>query len=133
MTDDVLRTDGGDGVENRAPVSRSPGVTDGLDTVFDLLSNSRRRYLLYYLAEVDDDVVELSAAVGAVGEYEATEPDAGGRSPREATRIALHHDHLPRLANAGVVDYDPRQGTVRLTGREGLSEWVEHARSRELE
>jgi len=35
----------------------------------------------------------------------------------ETVAIALHHVHLPKLAEGGVIDYDPRSETVRYCGR----------------
>lgn len=114
-------------------MSRCSPVTDDLDTIFDLLYDSRRRYLLYYLVTGDSDVVELTAAVTAVRNYEAAGTETAGRPSREEVRSDLHLIHLPRLANASVLDYDRRQGTIRLTGHSELEHWVEHAHSKEIE
>lgn len=122
-----------DEMGNRTSLRRRSTATDGLDTVFDLLCDSRRRYLLYCLVTVDGDVVEREAAVNAVRDYEAAGTEATDRSSREEIRNELYTDSLPRLGNAGVLDYDPRQGTVRFAGRPLLEEWVEHARDVELE
>lgn len=114
-------------------MARDSTVTDSLSTIFSLLCDSRRRYLLYYLFTLDGTVVEFEAAVNAVYKYEAAEREAGDHSSREDVRITLHHDHLPRLANAGVLEYDRRQGTIRFTEPSVLEEWAEHARYKELE
>ena len=108
-------------------------VTDELDTDFDLLRDARRRYLLYYLCEMYGNAAELEAVANAVYKYETAGTDAAEHSTRESVRIALHHIHLPLLADAGVVDYDTRQGTVRFTGDSTLEEWVERARREELD
>lgn len=118
---------------NRTSVSRRSTATDRLDTALDLLADSRRRYLLYYFATVEGDVVELEDAVDAVYRYESAETGTGDRSPRKDVRSALHHDCLPRLSNASILDYDRRQGTIRVTGHDELEEWVEIAHSKERE
>lgn len=120
------------GAGNFDSVTRRPSVSDDLDTVFALLSHPRRRYLLYYLFSMDGDVAELEAAANAVYEYEAAGTEADDVS-REGVRQGLHHAHLPRLAEAGVVDYDRRQGTVRYVERPSLEEWAEHAHYKELD
>ncbi|WP_256392473.1 DUF7504 family protein [Natronoarchaeum rubrum] len=89
-----------------------PSVDRPLDDVFELLANERRRRTLYALAQTDvlsvsidrlaDEVVERERAGGAV---------SGPLHNREVT-IALAHNHLPRLADAGLVAYDHESGAV---------------------
>lgn len=112
-------------------MARDSTVTESLSTVFGLLGDSRRRYLLYYLSTRDGDVAELPAAANAVARYEAAETDDA--ASREEVKIELHHDHLPRLSKAEVLDYDERQGTIRFTGHPLLEAWVETVRDEELE
>lgn len=114
-------------------LTRHSRVTDSLDTAFDLLRAPRRRYLLYYLYEIGGEVVDTDDAIDAVCAYEARGTDRDGFPPREDVLIDLHHDHVPRLADAGVVEYDRRQGTIRFRGSAPLEEWLEHARHLELD
>lgn len=80
----------------------SPALS--LDHLLDLLAREQRRCVLYYLdgtgAATVDDLVEHVATASGVAE---TNVD-----------VALRHTHLPRLADAGVVDYDPDSGRVAL-------------------
>lgn len=78
-----------------------------------VLADERRRYVLSYFRNTDDDVAELAELVGWVQAHE-TERE-GGR--RETVRIELHHNHLPKLADSSVIEYDARSGTVRYHGR----------------
>lgn len=136
MTDDVFGRDGDnriEAIETRASVSRPLTTTDRLDTMFDVLCNARRRYLLYDLIARDEAVVELEAAVEAVTEYETEGTGTVTQSSWNEVKIALHHNHLPRLANTKLLDYDRRQGTIRLTEDAELEEWIEFAQSKELE
>lgn len=113
----------------------SPGVVEAsahLDEVFEALAHSRRRYLLYCLTKASGSVTERSELVAAlqVFEEEATEGDA---SPtRESIELDLHHTHLPKLADAGFVEYDTRQGTVRYDEPPALQEWLAHAFYKEV-
>lgn len=79
-------------------------LSSSLDTVFTLLSNRRRRCVLYLLAQAEEPV-ELSELARLVGVYEH-----GGETPApdELKRIysALYNTHVPKLANAGLVEYD---------------------------
>jgi hypothetical protein len=135
MSDDDSKADRverSEGPGSSVSVTRHSGVTENLDTVFELLSDARRRYLLYYLFAMDGTVAEFEAAVNAVYRYEVAGSDGDG-SARENVGIALHHSHLPHLADAGVIDYDRRHGTIRFTGSPALEEWLEHAQYKELD
>ena len=106
-----------------------------LDTVFELLAERRRRFVLYCLAEAGENrVLTLDDVVDQVTEWEREwNADRGSDSPdrRERVRIDLHHDHIPRLADAGLVDYDARTGTIRNWDAPSLDRWVP-AESEEL-
>ncbi|WIV66281.1 DUF7344 domain-containing protein [Natrialbaceae archaeon AArc-T1-2] len=85
------------------------------DVVHSLLADRRRRYLLWILHERDAvDVEELSSRI-ATREAEPTQPNTDDR--RQRVEISLHHNHLPRLADHGVIEYDAERGTVSATSR----------------
>ncbi|WP_435064966.1 DUF7344 domain-containing protein [Halobaculum sp. EA56] len=98
------------------------------DDVFALLGHRRRRAVLRYLRSRngigDLEVERLAAAVasmeaarGGEGSTEAAPTDGSvGPAVVEQVSIALAHVHLPKLADSGVVDYDPDAGTVRFEG-----------------
>lgn len=77
-----------------------------------LLADERRRITVEVLAERGATVPfeELAAAVDARERDEHVE--AGEASDR--VRIALHHVHLPMLAEAGVLAYDPRTKRIEI-------------------
>jgi len=109
--------------------NREPRVTKSLDDVFGVLQNARRRYLLYYLAATGETVLPLEDIVEGVRGYEAhgdTPP------PRQPVRTSLVHNHLPRLADVGVLDHDPRRGTVQYDGLGALGDWLDRTRPIEL-
>lgn len=136
MSDDGFGEEEGErngGRGGTTQLTRYSRVTDALDAVFDLLCVPRRRYLLYYLYEIEGDVVDTDDAIDAVCAYEARGTERDGFPPREDVLIDLHHDHVPRLADAGVVEYDRRQGTIRFRGSAPLEEWLEHAGHLELD
>lgn len=68
------------------------------ETTFDLLSSSVRRRAIAVLHEAGSMSPGRLAAVLAAEKGET--PD---EAARRRTRIALHHNHLPRLAEAGLV------------------------------
>ncbi|WP_254861639.1 DUF7344 domain-containing protein [Halovivax gelatinilyticus] len=122
-----------DGSPDLASLTRHQAVTESLDCIYELLASARRRYLLYYLRTADETVVELEAAANAIQAYEAAGTDTGDRPPRRTIEIDLHNVHLPRLADAGMCQYDPAQGLIRYEPHPALEELVEHARHKELE
>lgn len=77
-----------------------------VDTVFDVLAHQRRRYVLAFLA--DDD---RSIAVADLAEDIAVRENDGmlAEIPKETIQsisTSLHHRHLPKLVDAGFIEYD---------------------------
>ncbi|ELY64489.1 DUF7344 domain-containing protein [Natrinema versiforme] len=128
------------------PAALTGEATPSLDLVFDLLSNSRRRYALYFLNDRPDGVATVDTLTENVIALERTidgdETDAAETATvadsisadRQTTVLAeLQHSHLPKLEDAGVLEHDRRSETVRYWGQPSLEEWLEHARHKELE
>ena len=99
--DDSLSWDSGGRRERRRRLSRSE--------VHHLLASARRRAILSYLRRHPDRPVEFDALVEACLGDARTEGKRAGRLQVEAD---LHHVQLPALDDAGVVRYDPDEGTV---------------------
>ena len=82
----------------------------------ELLLADRRRVALVILAERTDPfgIDELAAAVAR----RETELEADGDEMPSVERIAitLHHNHLPRIADANLVDYDPENQRIDPSG-----------------
>jgi len=76
-----------------------------LDDVFDVLSANRRRHALYVLYRRADSTTVRELA-------DALTPESGGDVERVTAELA--HVHLPRLDDAGVVEYDRDAETVAL-------------------
>ena len=79
-----------------------PHERPSTDVVLRLLADQRRRTVLRYLSACDGEVT-LDDVVGALSTDDGDEGDL---------RVALHHHHLPRLADAGVVTYDASTNAV---------------------
>jgi hypothetical protein len=92
--------------------------------VLDALSESCRRIALAVLLDHGGTVSRAElATLMARGDQVGT----AGSDPAdpETVRTALHHVHLPVLADAGAVDYDHDTGLVRpAKGSSFDSEWV---------
>lgn len=99
---------------------------DATQQLFDLLAVRRRRYLLYHIQESADDTVDFDDAVDRVVEWERAD-DAPG--PEEAHRhdvaVSFHHAHIPKLVEAGAVEYDERSRTLRYRDAAALERCLE--------
>lgn len=84
------------------------------DMVFDLLSNSRRRFVLHYLERADGPVrlSELAAEIAAI-ENETPVEELSSQQ-RKRTYVSLYQTHIPKLQDAGAVSYDAETGMVEL-------------------
>lgn len=75
-----------------------------LDVVFDVLQNKRRRYVLTGLAAASDGETTLKQLADDL----AAESDG----TRNSVYSALYQSHVPKLADAGAIDYDRRSGVL---------------------
>jgi len=93
-------------------------VTPPIGTVFGLLADDDRRDVCRFLVDDAANVVTTDVIARRLTETE-----------RERRRLAidLHHRHLPKLDEAGLIEYDPRSNTVRYWGQPTLEKWLEHA------
>ena len=86
-----------------------------LDRVFEVLSEERRRYALYYLEQKDgpvpiEELIEQIAAWETNGSA-ATIPDEKFRE----VGLEFYHTDLPKTADLQYVQYDSEAGEVTLT------------------
>ena len=97
------------------PISKED--TGSVDA-YDLLSHPLRHRVLLELPN-HDHPVRLSVLADGVRSSEiregATRHDDTADS--DAVRIELHHNHLPKLAAAGWIDYDSETRTIRYGSR----------------
>lgn len=80
--------------------------------IHHILSNERRRFVLDYLREDDEDFTlrELSERIAE----EETGQSPAPRNIRQSVYVSLHQTHLPKLDNFGIVDYDSDSKEVQL-------------------
>lgn len=85
------------------------------DTVYDLLSNKRRRFVISKLRSADGavSVSELSEAVAAW--ENGVEIDELTDKQIKRVYVSLYQIHVPKLDESGLVEYDKDSGQVRLT------------------
>lgn len=101
------------GDERRSSGEASPSLDR--ETVFSILSNRRRRYVLHFL-KARDGPVELRELSERIAAWENDcRPEQVTSKERKRVYAALHQSHLPKMDRAGVVRYDPDRGTIELT------------------
>ena len=86
-----------------------------LDVTFEILKNRRRRLVLDYLREADETVRigELAEHIAAI-ENDIPVQQLNSQQ-RKRVYIGLYQCHLPKMDDAGVVDFNQDRGLVDLT------------------
>lgn len=95
-----------------------------MDVAFDVLADGRRRAVLSYLLQY-----ERRASLEELADHVlATEPAVTD----DRARATLHHLHLPKLADAGVITYDGEQrmavATDSIRTLKPYLEWADQVR-----
>ncbi|WP_254530889.1 DUF7344 domain-containing protein [Natrinema gelatinilyticum] len=86
-----------------------------LGSIFELLKDERRRYVLYYLYE-QQGPVRIDELVEKIEEWEDG-PERDGPDDRyERIAVDLKHTHLPKSAEVEFIQYHPDEGTVQIQG-----------------
>lgn len=85
------------------------------DELFQILSNSRRRHIIFYLSEAGEPVA-LKRLAAKIAAAETGTPEAEiTTDERQRVYISLYQTHLPKLRESGIVTYDEDARTVSLT------------------
>ena len=105
--------------DNSNPNSKNTSTEETLPTseIFELLSADRRQEVLRYLDSTDG-----TADIGELAEHIASIECGCPRSQlssqqRKRVYVGLYQCHLPKMADAEVIDYNSDRGTVALTER----------------
>lgn len=80
------------------------------DDVVDALADGQRRAVLRTM--LDEESADLREVARSVARRKHDDPPSDGALER--LKVALHHRHLPKLADAGLVEYDHRNRAVAL-------------------
>lgn len=84
------------------------------DTLFQILGNSRRRFIIRHLYQTDRpaDLKELAALIAA--DEESTTLDEVTNEERQRVYVSLYQTHLPTLTDSGLVHYDDDERELTL-------------------
>ena len=89
------------------------------DTLVSAVANEQRRAILASLTRASEHTLGYDALVDRVADL--IHDDHTTRASDEhrlRARIVLHHAHLPKLADAGIIEYEAGSGHVRFVGGE---------------
>lgn len=94
------------------------------ESLLEVVADPRRRMVLHRLQETDEtavDIEELTETIVTDGGRTA------GRSLSDESRALteLRHIHLPKLAEAGLIEYDQRSGAVRYCSNDRVERTLE--------
>lgn len=122
MSDNSSQTTNGSNRDREEPINEvemdidtpAPAISLSLNAMFELLAHHHRRDLLRFLIGADDRI----ATVDEIATHLITqEAQRTGRQPgHDQIETALHHTHLPKLAEAGVIDYTPGDADFDIVG-----------------
>ncbi|WP_135534198.1 DUF7344 domain-containing protein [Halostella pelagica] len=102
---------------NQKPVKEgdSGTETEETDVLFSILSRERRRYALYCLKQYRNPLTlaDLADEVARIEHDEQNLAQIPG-SAVKSIYMDLYHSHVPKMDDAGVVEYSQSDDTVRL-------------------
>jgi len=100
-----------DGTDSR-DMDKESTATMRPETVHTLLASEDRRTVLQYLAR-NGGAATVAELAQRLAEGAESIPGTGAGD----ARVRLHHVHLPKLADAGAVEYEMDAASVTLTTR----------------
>ena len=111
-TRDLQSTDVGSGSSGRErPISP--------DAILTAVANEQRRAILTALDDASEKSLEYEELVDRVTDRVRDDGTRQGSAEhRQRVRIALHHSHLPKLDETGMIEYEAETGQVQFVGGE---------------
>jgi hypothetical protein len=117
--------------------SSSSGIPDGenippstLDPLLGILRDPLRRRTVRFCAPASDRPFEFDGLVDHLARGDGLTADS---RTREEIAIDLHHRHLPKLAEAEVIEFAPKSGIIRYLGSELIEGWIQRIDSESTE
>jgi hypothetical protein len=87
-------------------------TNQSLDACLRLVADQHRRRVIYHLRREANGATTFDDLVEQI-HNQASDSKNGPLQDREELAIQLHHTHLPKLVDHGVVDFEHRSGVVR--------------------
>jgi len=103
------------GTTSSPELSGGPVDDVGLDVLYDMLRNHRRRMVLFYLANSPGGKTSIGPLAEQLAAWENEIPVSSVNSKlRKRTYNTLQQHHLPKLDSTGIIEYDRARGRVEL-------------------
>jgi hypothetical protein len=123
-------SDDSDGKSDEPCDERPVGdVSLSLDTTLEILANRDRRAIIDYLRDESNHTATIDELANYLVSRKAEQ--ATEHPGHDHVQTTLHHIHVPKLVDAGVIDYDARNQEIRYWGSDRLETWHDQIRSRE--
>ena len=100
-------------------MDRSSTRSIPIDERFDALARTDRRAVIQFFRDESAEEVTLDALVTGIVDRSYWDTD------ESHARLCLHHSTLPKLADTGILDYDPRSKTVSYRGRPSVEQLLD--------
>ena len=117
--------------ENLEPTAPEPGQIDGFsraaereraispDRILSAVGDEHRRAILDSLNNASTQTLAFDTLVDRVADIIRDEhTERASDEHRQRIRIALHHNHLPKLEELRIIGYDTETGQVEFVGGE---------------
>lgn len=110
--------------KNVGAVGRGDSDEQSLDVVFDVLANQRRRYALARLTEHAQPITLADLAEDVADRENEGPMTEVSNEEVQTIRTALYHNHIPKLEDAGAVEYDRDRNLVLLSETTDMPEYM---------
>lgn len=99
----------------KPPVENGAAHEIPKEDAFEILKNRRRRDILHYL-EQNGSEAQVGGMAKQIAAWEnGIDVDSVTSKQRKRLYTALYQSHLPKMDDVGILEYDQRRGTVKLT------------------
>ncbi|MDG5821910.1 winged helix-turn-helix domain-containing protein [Natronococcus sp. A-GB7] len=117
---------------NINPEELTFNTSDRFDEILSSLSNTQRRRIISHLQE-EGSASQSEIAHQLVRWNYDSPPDEVSDKAVERIKINLHHEHLPQLEDAGLIEYDRRSKMLLVRDLPELAEvCLDHCESVDL-
>ena len=99
-------------------------TSQALDACLELVADRRRRRIIRELRQKEDGETTVEALVDRLHDSEWPRED-DSHLERDRIALHLHHNHLPKMADFDIVEYDADNGTVRYRPHDRLEALLE--------
>lgn len=99
-----------------------PHSFDNPSLIYDAISSTRRRRILDILSEIDQSVTVRDLARETVRREQAESAQMVESEQIDTVHISLHHHHLPKLDELGLVEYKISEDRVETVEEAPLEE-----------